>query len=185
MRKDGCSETGFPCKERLEALHRKYLTLAELRRRRDAVEAAGGEWTEGEGVERRAAFRRLAEEFPGALRELELPAALLAARAAEVAEAIAGGPLRVWVRLVSAFHERLGEILRAKVWLARRVGRRGEISADVLAELAEHVGRAVGIEEAEELLHPPEGRLMEIVWRELEAREGLSRETLREMIFSR
>jgi hypothetical protein len=75
--------------ELLQALVRKYRTLAELRRRRDQVKAAGGVWDVEEGARRRAAFRRLAEEFPGALRELELPVAALEARAAATEEELA------------------------------------------------------------------------------------------------
>jgi hypothetical protein len=166
---------------------RKYRTLAELRARRDEVEAAGGVWAEGEGRLRRGAFRRLAEEFPGALRELELPAAGLVARgraaAEELAEVEAGRPVRrLWVRVCMDFHQLLGDALAAKMWLARRVGRRGAISDEDLAALSAFAGRAVGRREAEELHHPPGGRVVELVWRALEVRFALPRDDLRALL---
>src|SRR5262247_3095372 len=72
--------------QRLAALADKYRTLAQLRARREQREAQG--WTrfsEGEGRERGAAFRRVAARFPGALRELHAsPSAVLAAKARAV-----------------------------------------------------------------------------------------------------
>jgi len=175
--------------ELLQALVRKYRTLAELRRRRDQVKAAGGVWDVEEGARRRAAFRRLAEEFPGALRELELPVAALEARAAateeELAAAEAGGAVgRLWVRVIVDFHQLLAYALDAKMWLARRVGPRGVITDDDLAALADFRGCEVARAEAEELHHPPGGRVVEIVWRALAERYGLSRETLRDLVVS-
>jgi hypothetical protein len=185
VRKEGCSESGERCKESLSRLLRKYHTLLTLRSRRDVVEAAGADWSEAEGADRREAFRRLAEEFPGALRELELPAEVLAARVAEVSEELArGGAVeRTWVRVAIGFHERLAAALAAKGWLARRIGPRGTVTDEVIEAMAAFLGRGVSREEAEALHHPPGGRVVDLVWRELEAEEGLPRDTLREMLF--
>jgi hypothetical protein len=171
----------------LRALVRKYRTLAELRARRDAVEATGGIWSAGEGDRRRAAFRRLAEEFPGALRELELPVAVLEARAAAVADELArveaGRNIgRLWVRVILEFHQLLADVLESKMWLARRVGPHGTIGDEDLGALVRFRGRPIGREEAEELHHPPGGRVVEIVWRALVERHGVSRDTLRELV---
>jgi hypothetical protein len=186
VRKEGCSESGKRCS--VAALLRKYERLIVLRRRRDVLDASGEEWPSGEGIERKAAFRELAEEFPGALRELELPVAVLQARAADVAAELAtveaGGRVeRVWVRVAIAFHHRLAEMLAVKIWLARRIGPRGQVTDEVIAALAAFLGRAVSREELETLHHPPGGRVVELVWRELEEQEGMSGVALREMLF--
>src|SRR5438552_1202282 len=127
---------------RLEQLADKYRTLAELRARREQREAEG--WTrfsDDEGRQRGAAFRRVAARFPGALRELHSsPAAVLAAKAsaveAELAELRAGGgaPARPWIAVVLDFHATLAEALAVKMWLARRLGRAQPISDEVVAE---------------------------------------------------
>jgi hypothetical protein len=179
------------CKERVEGLLAKYRTLVRLRERRDAVQAAGGDWPAGELVFRKRAFRALAQAFPGALRELELPLEVLVQRAAEVEVALSGleagrpvGP--AWIRVCGAFHARLGEALLAKGWLARQVGRRAAITTAHLAGLAELLGRPMALAEAEALHHPPGGRVVELVWRGLEQEleeEGLSAEALRALIF--
>jgi hypothetical protein len=154
-----------------------------LRARRDAVEAAGGGWDPIEAEMRRAAFRRLAAAFPGALRELERPAAELRALADEVAaEATAGAIVRPWVHLCAAYHELLAEALAAKLWLARRLGPRGAVDDATLAAAPGALGRALDRAEAEALRHPPRGRVVELVWRELSARSGLSREVVRALV---
>lgn len=70
----------------LERLLWKYRTLAALRARREALESAGETCFEpAEALERKRLFRRVAREFPGALRELDsFPAARLEARAARI-----------------------------------------------------------------------------------------------------
>ena len=67
---------------RLERLLRKYEELHRLRERREELEASGATCFEAaEGAVRKRAFRRIAREFPGALRELDTVAApALAAR---------------------------------------------------------------------------------------------------------
>jgi hypothetical protein len=184
VRKEGCSEGGRPCKERLSALLRKYRALLALRERRDALEAAGGEWTDVEGAARRAAFRRVAAEFPGALRELELPAAVLARRAGDIAEELAGGEGRAWVPVAIAFHERLAALLAAKLWLARRLGAGRALTDAVVEEMRGEIGWSGSRADAEAVRRPPGGRIVELVWAELEARFGRSRAELVDLLFA-
>ncbi len=77
----------------MSALAGKYRSLAALRQRREELTATGKlELSPAEAALRKAAFRKLAEEFPGCLRELDsLTALQLAARA----DAVAGDPCAV------------------------------------------------------------------------------------------
>ena len=169
-------------KKQLTALHallNKYTTLVVLREGRESEVA----WTKAELAERRKVFRAVAHVFPGALRELDaLTAAELGIKAAavreEMARVAAGGAVhRMWVNVVLDFHTTLARALEVKLWLARRVGRRGAISEEVAAE------RGLPRGALEELHHPPGGRLAALIWRDLQRRHGLSRATLEEMVF--
>jgi hypothetical protein len=170
--------------EKLRALATKYRDLADLRARRDAMQAAGRPFSEDELRRRRDAFRALSLSFPGALRELEeLPLAALVARAsavAEEAEAMSTGrPLRRhWVVVVLDYHETLTRLLAAKAWLSRRLGRAGALTPAVAAEYP-----ALGPAELEAVRRPPDGRLLALVWAELQRRHQLPRERLEQMIF--
>src|SRR5262249_51362181 len=159
-------------------LEQKYEALVALRTRREEREAQGhGGVSEAEGQLRRAAFRVVARNFPGALRELEKTtcAALevkLAAIPDELARLRRGETIaRRWVGVMIDFHATLRETLAVKLWLARRLGRDGTIGADDVtaflawhAELAEHGAMcpAHGTDVAGDLrshLHPPGGRV--------------------------
>ncbi len=169
MRKLGCTEkkspahwlqrTGFPLIDELGALARKYRELERLRARREAVEATGETFGDEELQGRRRAFRALAAEFPGALRELDTSrGALLGAKAAAVEEELAavqaGSTVgRAWVVVVLDFHRTLAGLL------ARKAAR------------------------ADELLRLPGGRIMNLVWAELSLRHGLPREALEALVY--
>lgn len=165
----------LPLERRLERLLHKYRTLQALRARRDRVEATGGAGFEpDERAARGRAFRALAAEFPGALRELEvLPTEVLAERAdavaAELAAAVADParvrPGRLWVAVVLDFHDLLRELLALRLALAR-----GEPAAADAATI-------------DRVRHPPGGRVVALVWQDLSARHGLTTDELRGLVF--
>src|SRR5690606_38619736 len=116
--------------EALERLRRKYERLAALREAREILEARGCDrFPPEEAAARKAAFRRVARAFPGALRELDsLPAAELRAREARVRRARDRAAAALpsddpWVELVLDFHLTLREMLLARRWLAARAGK--------------------------------------------------------------
>src|SRR4051812_9451086 len=109
----------------LRRLAVKYRTLAELRARREELEAQGlTRFNSKEARARSAAFRRVAREFPGSLRELDTPPAeVLLGRHDAVLEAQrafdAGtrAVLPLWMELAIAYHGQLREALAIKRWL--------------------------------------------------------------------
>ena len=93
----------------LTDLARKYRLMAELRAERERVEAEGRAFTQQELAGRRDAFRRVAAEFPGALRELDgTTCVILEAKERAVLEEIARDVVeRLWVRVALDFHATL------------------------------------------------------------------------------
>jgi hypothetical protein len=184
----------------LAALADKYRALVALRARREELEAQGRYFSPAEGVLRRGAFRLVARDFPGSLRELDrTPAAALRAKLQAVEEELArvrrGEPVaRPWVLVVLDFHRTLREALAVKLWLAQRIGRDGEITSDVATEFQSWHGSwphphgaLCGVDRATlaEHHHPPGGRVVSLVWRALGAAHGLAEADLRELVFGR
>jgi len=168
---------------RLRALAEKYSDLERLRRYREEAWAQGRPLGPGELEDRKWEFRRLSAAFPGALRELEItPSAVLAARTLAVARAIAeverGGQAPLWVRVVLDFHEVLGQVLQAKRWLGTRLGRRGSLTAEIAAQHP-----TLPPELLAAIRRPAGGRLLPLVWAELERRYGLGRHDLEELVY--
>lgn len=181
---------------RLERLAWKYRLLAALKARREEAEGSGAStFRPEEGASRKALFRRVAREFPGALREHDsLPAARLAARAERIEELIrSGGAAAPWIVLVLDFHESLRELLVVRRWWARRSA--VEPADRMAAYLArtERLRRIAGPRSVrlakdprtilERSLHPPDGSLLEMVWGELEQRHSRPRQELEAVIF--
>ncbi|HEY0840172.1 MAG TPA: hypothetical protein VGD74_08300 [Vulgatibacter sp.] len=132
----------------LERLAWKYRTLAALRARREAVEAAGASCFEpAESRERRRTFRRIAREFPGALRELDSFSAARLRSKADRLEAQLAHPDRrepapgEWAAVVLDFHRTLRQALTVKRWLARRLPRGGVVSDKVVADFIRRLDR--------------------------------------------
>jgi len=191
---------------RLERLAHKYRTLAALRARREALQAAGADcFDEAEGAQRRRAFRRIARQFPGALRELDTtPAAALAARLDDVERALAGGPVAPWIPVVIDYHLTLREALLVKTWLARRSPRATPLGAATLAIFAARMQRlealrsriglpglgspALPATEAEwsalaaHYLRPPQGRVLPLVVEALARRHDLPVDAVRRIV---
>src|SRR5436305_1862365 len=102
----------------LARLGAKYRILAELRARREELQRGGATaFPPEEGSRRRSAFRALAAEFPGSLRELDVTSAVaLQARCAAIEAALAGGPEEPWMEVAAAYHRTLREALAVKRW---------------------------------------------------------------------
>jgi hypothetical protein len=186
--------------ERLARLAEKYRVLAELRARREALQAGGAQRFDArEARSRRSAFRRVAKEFPGALRELDAtPAEVLRARhaiAGEAHRATSAGepyPLPLWLELADAYHRELREALAIKHWLARRLPRGGTVDESIqrafrgwYARLAFRQREAPELSAAElaHYLSPPGGRVQGVVWEHMEARFGRTHAELERLLF--
>lgn len=187
----------------LAALAGKYRELAVLRARRDEVEAGGAmSFDDEENQRRREAFGRVARAFPGALRELERTSADVLRRkqravelelAAAVADDTRDAPATRWIAVVLDYHALLRDALAIKLWIARRLGRDGELTDEVVADLlAWHARRAEpevwrtrALDRAffVTLRNPPRGRIHPIIWAELIARHGGDEAELVSLIF--
>src|SRR5262245_5277212 len=118
----------------LTRLHHKYEALADLRRAR----------ARGEPIPPKAVFKALADEFPGALYELDrLPLEDIDARRAALAEAIAGGPAAPWMTTMAMYHA----LYRAALQVKARA-RKGRPGPEQVAALAAAAGRHAAIDVA-------------------------------------
>jgi hypothetical protein len=185
----------------LIGLLEKYRVLARLRSRREEVEAEGRAAFSGEESARRIAeFRRVARDFPGALRELDsLTAGALFQRAREVEEEIelAGhdssrrAPARIWVAVTLDYHDALREALAVKMWLAQNLPAGKQVSGDLVSRFRgwfeDHPSRRsegpLGAAFLARHRRPPGGRLHALVWSDLELRHGRGRRELERLIF--
>jgi hypothetical protein len=152
----------------LAALAEKYRALLVMARERDDFEAAGVlQLTGAKRVERHGRARRLARQFPGALRELD------GATVAGLTERLAGIEAELaarrgqesaprWMRMVAEFHDELRERLRIKASVAR--------------------GEHVTAEEAALIANAPYGRLQELVWQRLAVRYGMTTDEARAVV---
>src|SRR5262245_33525554 len=165
----------FQFRRQLERLAHKYRSLAALRARREELEGAGRDgFSPDELAARAQAFRLIAGEFPGSLRELDTTTGdALAAKADTVERELAAlaadpslaAPAGSWIRVVVDYHAILRELLAMKLWLARRIGRNGAVTEQVAAEfatwLADYPHRAPGRTHDATFLrtlhHPPDG----------------------------
>lgn len=188
--------------EVLSGLLDKYQTLAVLRERREEAEAAGlTSFGAPEASERTAAFRRIAREYPGALRELETsPSRLLRLKAGMIRreiEELRRHPGRratapAWMAIVDDYHRVLREALAVKLWLAGRLPRGSALNHEVIAEFRQwhqHLPRRSRLEDGdypafiERHRRPRAGRLHSLVWDDLERLHGLSKSEIEQVVF--
>ncbi|MBS2027301.1 MAG: hypothetical protein JST54_05285 [Deltaproteobacteria bacterium] len=184
----------------LARLAEKYRLLAELRARREELQRSGAEqFDAGESKVRRAAFRKVAREFPGALRELDAtPAEVLRERHQAVAEAQAAleagtrTDVPLWMELAHAFHLELREALAIKRWLAHRLPRGGAIDANLHADFRAWYARSPNrlrtsrdfdAARLARYLSPPDGRIQIVVYEVLEVRFERPRAEIERLIF--
>lgn len=139
----------------LERLRVKYATLVALHDAREQRESQGFSSFEGAAaLDRRATFRSLAAEFPGALRELDASTrAHLAERRDTVAALLAdpAQPHPAWVRATWRFHALLGEALQARRGAPKEAPGTRVLDA-VFVTLAAELGVTPGA--AERLVYP-------------------------------
>jgi len=183
---------------RLERLLAKYRALAELRARREQLQAEGGDhFQPEEAASRRAAFRTLAHEFPGCLRELDSVTEVKLRQRAEHLARLLDDPEQAeppWVPVTEAYHATLREALAIKRWLAHRLPRGGAIAPELVADFSRWYARlpfarsgahTASAEHLARHLNPPGGRLQSLIWEELVQRFGRPRAELEREIFSR
>jgi len=140
------------------ALARKYRAMAELRR-------AGAP---DERAEDRARLRALAEEFPGALRELDTLATDEIDRRAEACEREDAAP---WIEWMAAYHATMRAALKL-----RRDGANPQT-------IARECGVPVDDAFVASVANPPHGRLMAAVFDRLAAQLGVERKLLWDTLF--
>jgi hypothetical protein len=174
---------------RAERLLRKYRELLSLRLERDEAVHQGRERFEGEQARaRRTRLHYLALEFPGSLRELDLRHAVTIAARVEALRLTHEhrAPEPSWARAVDAFHHHLREALAIKRWLAHHRPRGGAVDEALVAQFqVEHPERQVhlGAEELVRHLHPQGGRLLSMVWAELERELGMRRQEVEREVY--
>ncbi len=136
----------------------------------------------------RARMRRLAERFPGALREIDdLPAAEIALRirALEIVLATAG-EAEPWMVAVALFHARTRGILVAKRWLRRRKridASLQELFERELLELPFPEDSRAWAPHLATVASPPRGRLLEAVYARLGGELQLPVPAVRALVF--
>jgi hypothetical protein len=163
--------------EVLGALARKYRTLAELRRAR----------SRGEPIPERSVFKALADEFPGALRELDtVHLEEIDARADALERVVRGEPgaLRPWMQWLHGYHS----WMRAALWIKARV-RRGILpDGQTVERLADGAARRAGLPIdagfVRAVMAPPAGRLRPVVLARIAEAGGVTTEAITRAIFS-
>jgi len=166
-----------PTEAELRDLERKYLALADLRRRRDEGGAPGPA---------RATLVGLARGFPGCLRELDCLGLAELERRASAAGAAASGAASVelWMPLIIAYHATLRAALAVKRELARHTPAGAAADRGDLAEVASRIaGRPLGAGFVRALLRPPEGRIGVVVLRDLAAHLGVDARSISDALF--
>jgi hypothetical protein len=151
----------------LADLERKYQLLLSLRGGSEPFDAR--------------TLRRLAAEFPGALRELDaLPTAELEARAGAVAVASrSASRLEPWMEWMIAYHETMRTALAVRRHLfGKRDAKTTELAAAAAAFTAD-----CDVDFVAAVMNPPKGRLNVLVFARLAARFGCSPETFEQRLF--
>jgi hypothetical protein len=160
----------------LLALARKYRWLAELRRARCL----------GSELDETASLRQVAQEFPGALRELDqLPLPVIDARILALELAAATGAVEPWMEWMHAYHE----LMRLSLTLKRALGGRRDVDDRVAEELVvvarEQTGLTCAVEFVRAVATPPDGRLNRLVLAELALRFGAQASAIHGALFPR
>ena len=179
----------------LAALERKYRALVDLREKREVYEAAGVMSLEGEERDvRLASMKKVANEFPGALRELEsLTVEQLRQRAELIASldnSIEAVPL--WLEVVWEFH-----CITKSMLLIKEKGKRKQISEEEWAGLLDQLLKAndtwpqerlkwlrsVDVKTINRYLSPESRRMVDAIWLDLSVKFGQSVDGLQALVF--
>ncbi len=178
----------------LLALETKYRELAALKRARESYESLGVFSLVGREKEARAeAMRKIATDFPGALRELEeMSSDQLEARAECVCAIVdSGGLVPLWLRIVWEYHCAIKWILLVKAsGIRKRISalRWRRLQTQLLQE-HENIEtealqwlRSVDALGINRYLSPHNGRLVDEVWAGLSGRFGKSVDELQALV---
>jgi len=166
--------SSLPSRDELLALKRKYDAIATLRLAR----ARGG------AVAERGTLRALAEEFPGALRELDtLPPAEVARRRRALARAARGGAIDPWMEWMVAYHATMRAALVIKV----KLGKARPVSDAITRAVIDAAARGTGVRAdrsfVESVACPPRGRLNVVVFAHLGQRFALPADEIWQALF--
>ena len=161
--------------EGLARLAQKYRFLGELRRARER----------GEAIPSREIFRDLADEFPGALRELDtLPLDTIDRRAHELEATVRGDtPVAQWMQVVHAHHVLLRAALLAKRHVRKRTMLTDADAHRVVELIATRLAVSVDVPFVVAVHDPPEGRLGRVVVERIATGHALTIVEVRAMLF--
>jgi len=158
----------------VDALREKYSRMLRLRELHDRKKIDPS----FQEPDPRPEMIRLAEEFPGSLREIDvLPLDVIRDRIEALSRP---PPWERWMEAQSMFHRLARGALRTKRWL----GKRKEITTELRAELARSsVAGAVDESDLESIANPPNGRLMNVVHAMVARRVGVSAAEAKRLVF--
>jgi hypothetical protein len=158
--------------------------IARLCHKYEALVGLRSARARGEPIPEKAVFRALADEFPGALYELDrAPMDELDARASALRATLTGAPEAPWMRPMAAYHA----LYRAALYVKGRTAKGEAPSAEAAAALAAAAGRHASIDVdlafVRAVARPDGGRIGPIVLAEVAARHGGDEGALRGILF--
>ncbi len=159
-----------PTRDELVALEEKYSQLEGLRRGRER----------GETIPDRSVFKRLAERFPGALRELDtLPMHVIEERRRQLGQTLAGDEVAPWMAWIAAYHR----LMRVALWIKLRTAKAPDIGDERMAFLLRNITNefGFGLEESfvRDVAKPRSGRIHAVVFARLGEMFGVTEVELR------
>ena len=178
-----------------EALIEKYRLMLTMRLEREALEEQGIlKFTGESSVQRRAASKELARQFPGSLKELDRLSSGALEKKLEVLEQTEGldETLPLWAKISYDYHQLLREALAIKSWLS---GRKFDLAGEqeVLEAFQSLDGNQYhsahwpptcrGQHLLQEIMNPPGGRLSQLVWEVLQERFRLQIDEMQMLTF--
>jgi hypothetical protein len=166
----------------LGSLRRKYERMLALRREHERARLEG----RVEPAPRRR-LARLAEEFPGALREIDrLPVEVITARIAALASAERGRSRTApWMEAQLLFHRLARGALAAKRWLRgrKRIDDSTRAAFDAaLPTMPRGADARAFASELHRIAAPPRGRLMDLVYARVAAVLGVTDDEARALV---
>jgi hypothetical protein len=163
-----------PTAAEIARLASKYRTLGDLRRAK----------ARGEAVPPRGVFKALAEEFPGALNELDmLPLDEIDRRRAALDGAATGAPVEPWMAWLHGYHALMRAALRVKGRLRKAREITDARAGALAAEATTCAGTPVGPDFVRAVARPPGGRITPVVLARLAALFEVDPEVILDTLF--
>ncbi len=172
-----------PSTQDLRALPDKYERMLSLRAAHERARVEPG-WVEPDP---RAAMAKLADDFPGALREIDvLEIHVITARIDALANAERSpSAVEAWMQAQALFHRLMRGALATKRWLR---GRR-RITSEIRAELIRAIptlprggDATLLLDDLDRVANPPRGRLLVVVHARLAEMLGLTEAEVRLLV---